>query len=48
MRSARSVVSITGAWRLVESCASATAVAADSSVGIHWCAPAGLLVSFHS
>jgi len=48
VRSARSVVSMTGAWRFDGSCASCTAVAADGSVGIHWCAPAGLFVSFHS
>ena len=48
MRSARSVVSMTGECRFDGSCASATAVAAEASVGTHWCAPAGLLESFHS
>ena len=43
-----SAVVIIGAWRLSGLWASGTAVAADSSVGIHCWAPAGLRVSFHS
>src|SRR5271165_411114 len=37
-----------GAWRFDGSCASGTVPAADASLGFHWKAPAGLLVSSHS
>ena len=48
MRRAMSVVSMTGACRFEGSWGSGTASFAAGSVGIHWLAPAGLLVSFHS
>src|SRR5271165_2909114 len=37
-----------GARRLDGSCASGTVPAAAPPFGVHWCAPAGLLVSSHS
>ena len=48
MRRAMSAVDIIGAWRSAGSCASGTTVFAAGSVGVHWCAPAGLFVSCHS
>src|SRR5882672_1709939 len=48
MRSARSVVSIVGAWLFDGSCASGTVPAPAPSFGFHWYAPAGLFVSSHS
>ena len=48
MRSAMSAVVIIGAWRLDGSCASGTVSFAAGSLGVHWCAPAGLFVSSHS
>src|SRR6185295_13401923 len=45
---ARSVVSIIGACRLDGSCASGTVPAPAPFLGVHWCAPAGLLKSSHS
>src|ERR1700753_2672588 len=46
-RSASSVVSIIGAWRLLGSCASGTVSLASGFFGVHCFAPAGLLVSSH-
>jgi Na+/H+ antiporter NhaC len=47
-RKARSVVNMIGAWVLAGSWASGTLPAARGSLGVHWWAPAGLLVSSHS
>src|SRR3954469_20645713 len=46
--SARSVVSIIGAWRLDGSWASGTVPCASGSFGVHCLAPAGLSVSSQS
>jgi hypothetical protein len=43
-----SVVSINGACRFSGSCASGTVPAPAPSLGCHWKAPPGLLVSSHS
>src|ERR1700722_484897 len=43
-----SVVNIIGACRLLGSCASGTRFAAWSFAGVHWIAPAGLLVCTQS
>ena len=45
---ARSAVDMIGACRCAGSCASGTVLAAAASFGVHWKAPAGLLVSSHS
>ena len=47
-RSARSVVNIIGACRFDGSCASGTVPCASGFFGVHWNAPAGLLVSSQS
>src|SRR3954466_2397002 len=47
-RRARSVVSIIGACRLDGSCASGTVPWASGFFGVHWKAPAGLLVNSQS
>src|SRR5918998_3195097 len=46
--SARSVVNIMGACRLLGSCASGTVPFASGFLGVHCLAPAGLVVSSHS
>ena len=46
--SARSDVSIVGAWRFDGSWASGTVPWASGFFGVHWLAPAGLFVSSHS
>src|ERR1700678_2378274 len=47
-RNERSVVSIAGAWRFVESWASGILFAPALPLGFHWCAPPGLFVNSHS
>src|SRR5579863_5170946 len=48
MRSERSVVSMDGACFFEGLCASGTVSLPAPFFGVHWCAPAGLLVSSHS
>src|SRR5579863_10522771 len=48
MRSERSVVSMDGACFFEGLCASGTVPLPAPFLGVHWCAPAGLLVSSHS